>query len=302
MIALTIVAVPLAMNRSEDDPNFDPSGEIYDTADLTDERFVNASPIESALFIVEAKAGGDALTRDVLFEFKQNSDSLRSNSDLTPDLAVQFRSELGEEVDGVFSLADKVDEAVPGGLASATDADVKIALAEILGEGAVGSPLRDTLSQLATSRLGEVNGEQTVVWEAPAFSATVVLDLTEFGGRDLDADGFGDLGLDAEEFLRDVQSELQGDQGSSRILGVGIDVGLTSEEQLNESLPFVLLAVVGILILVGALLRSYWAAALVGVGLAITMLWYNASPHVDRVRGRHVAGVHRPGLGDCVRR
>ena len=271
---VTIVAVPLAMNRSDEEPNFNPSGEIYDTADLADERFVNASPIQPALFIVEAKNGGDALTRDVLFEFKQNSDSLRSNGELTPDLAVQFRSELGEEVDGVFSLADKVDEVIPGGLGAASDADVKIALADILGEGAVGSPLRDTLSQQATSRIGEANGQETVVWESPAFSATVVFDLTSFGGRDPDANN--DTGLEGEEYLRKVQTELKGDQSNSRILGVLIDVELTSEEQLAASMPFVLLAVVGILFLVGALLRSYWAAALVGVGLAITMLWYNA--------------------------
>ncbi len=274
VVVLTVVAVPFAMGRSEDEPNFDPSGEIYDTAELADERFVNASPIQPALFIVEANNGGDALTQDVLFEFKQNSDSLRSNSDLTPDLAVQFRSELGEEVNGVFSLADKVDEVIPGGLGAASDADVKIALAEILEEGAVGSPLRDTLSQEATSRIGEVNGQETVVWESPAFTSTVVLDLTSFGGRD--PDGNNDISIEGEEFLRKVQTELQGDQSNSRILGLLIDVGLTSEEQLNASMPFVLLAVVGILFLVGALLRSYWAAALVGVGLAITMLWYNA--------------------------
>ncbi|MGI9621522.1 MAG: hypothetical protein ACR2PK_01700, partial [Acidimicrobiales bacterium] len=277
IVMVTIVAVPLAMNRSDEEPSFDPSGEIYDTAELVDERFVSSSPIESALFIVEAKDGGDSLTQEVLNEFKQNSDSLRSNPDLNSDLAVQFRSELGEEVHGVFSLADKVDEALPGGLESATDADVKIALADILGEGAVGSPLRDTLSQLATSRSGEVDGQQIVVWEAPAFSATVVLDLTDLGGRDTEAQGFGEIGLEGEEFLRDVQTELQGNQDEIRTLGVAIDVGLTSEEQLNASMPFVLLAVVGILILVGALLRSYWAAALVGVGLAITMLWYNAT-------------------------
>ena len=127
VVVLTVIAVPLAMGRSQDDPNFDPSGEIYETADLADERFVNASPIVPSLFIVEAYNGGDALTQDVLFEFKQNSDSLRSNGELTPDLAVQFRSELGEEVDGIFSLADKVDEVIPGGLGAASDADVKIA-------------------------------------------------------------------------------------------------------------------------------------------------------------------------------
>ncbi len=201
IVALTVVAVPFAASRSQDDPNFEPSGEIYDTTELADERFVNASPIEGALFIVEAEDGGDALTRDVLFEFKQNSDALRSNEELNADLAVQFRSELGEEVDGVFSLADKVADALPAGLGAATDGDVKIALAEILGEGAVGSPLRDTLSQLATSRVGEVDGQEVVVWEAPAFSATVVLDLTNFGGRDTEAEGVSDIGLDGEEYL-----------------------------------------------------------------------------------------------------
>ena len=183
----------------------------------------------------------------MLFELKQNSDALRSNSDLNPDLAVQFRPELGEEVDGVFSLADKVAEALPAGLGEATDADVKIALAEILGEGAVGSPLRDTLSQNVTSRVGEVDGQEIVIWEAPTFTATVVLDLTSFGGRDTEAEGFGDIGLEGEEFLREVQTELQGDETSSQTLGVAIDVGLTSEENLAASMPFVLLAVAAIL-------------------------------------------------------
>ena len=130
------------------------------------------------------------------------------------------------------------------------------------------------VAQEATSRIGEVNGQETVVWESPAFSATVVFDLTSFGGRDPEANN--DVPLEGEEFLRKVQTELRGDQETNQTLGVLIDVGLTFEEQLGESMPFVLLAVVGILFLVGALLRSYWAAALVGVGLAITMLWYNA--------------------------
>ncbi|MDH3731588.1 MAG: hypothetical protein OES13_10795, partial [Acidimicrobiia bacterium] len=274
IVVVTLVAAFIATGRSQDDPNFDPSGEIYDTLDLVDERFVNSSPIEGAFFVVEARDGRDALTRDVLLEFKENSDALRANAELSADLAVQFRPELGEEVDGVFSLADEVDDALPGGLVGATDADVKIVLADILGEGAVGSPLRDSLSQAATSRIGEVGGQEVVVWEAPAFTATVVLDLTNLGGRD--PDGNNGIGLDGEEFLRKVQTELQGDQRSYRALGVAIDFGLASEEQLAESSPFILLAVVGIMVLVGALLRSYWAAALVAIGLAVTMLWYSA--------------------------
>ena len=163
VVVLTVVALPLAASRSQDDPNFDPSGEIYDILDLVGDQFQNSSPVTNALFIVEARQGRDALTHDVLWEFKQNSDALRSNGELSPNLAVQFRSDLGEEIDGVFSLADKVADALPGGLETATDADVKIALADILGEGAVGSPLRDTLSQLATSRSAEINGQQIVL-------------------------------------------------------------------------------------------------------------------------------------------
>ena len=63
---VTLLAAFVATGRSEDEPNFDPTGEIYDTFDLVDERFVNASPITGVIFVVEARKGGDALTRDVL--------------------------------------------------------------------------------------------------------------------------------------------------------------------------------------------------------------------------------------------
>lgn len=271
---LTIVAAPLAAARSQDDPNFDPTGEIYDTLDLVDARFINSSPIASATFIVEAQAGGDALTADVLREVRDSSAALRSDPDLSRDLAVQFSASLDEEIDGVFSLADKVDAAIPNGLESATDADVKIALAELLGDGAVGGPLRDTLSQLATSRNGEVDGDQIAVWESPAFTAIVAFDLTDLGGRD--PDGEGDFDPAAERFLRDVQTTLQGDGQATHTLGVAIDPTLTGEEQQSESSPFILLSVVGILVLVGALLRSYWAAALVAIGLGSTMMIFAA--------------------------
>lgn len=274
IVILTVVAVPFAASRSDDDPNFDPSGEIYDTLNLADERFVNSSTLAEASFIVEAHSGGDALTRDVLLEFKQNSDEARADAELTSSLGVQFRSDLDREVNGIFSVADEVDAALPSGLEGATDADVKFALASILGEGAVGDPLRDTLSQLATSRVGTVGGQETVIWEAPAFTAVVIVDLTDFGGRETES--FNDIGSDGQTFLRDVQTELQGTQESYRTLGVAIDTDLTADEQFAESAPFILLAVVGIMVLVGALLRSYWAAALVAAGLAVTMIWYNA--------------------------
>ncbi len=70
MAILTLVAAPLAASRSQDEPNFDPSGEIYETSELADDQFQSGSPLTSALFIVEAR-DGDALTRDTLLEFQR---------------------------------------------------------------------------------------------------------------------------------------------------------------------------------------------------------------------------------------
>ena len=49
--------------------------------------------------------------------------------------------------------------------------------------------------------------------------------------------------------MREVQTELRGDEISSQSIGVAIDVGLVNEDLLAASMPFVLLAVVGILAL-----------------------------------------------------
>ena len=45
IMVLTVVAALVATGRSEDDPNFDPSGEIYDTFDLVADNFQSASPL-----------------------------------------------------------------------------------------------------------------------------------------------------------------------------------------------------------------------------------------------------------------
>ena len=131
-----------------------------------------------------------------------------------------------------------------------------------------------------------------MIWEAKAFTATVVLDLANLGGRDTDS--FGGIGTDGQELLRKVQSDLQGDQTNFRALGVAIDGDLTGDEQQAESSPFILLSVVGILMLVGALLRSYWAAALVAAGLAVTMIWYNAALTLIGFEGGLLLGFIAP--------
>ena len=56
-------------------------------------------------------------------------------------------------------------------------------------------------------------------------------------------------------------------------MGVGDRRDLTSDESFQATLPFLLGAFTLIILLVGVLLRSYWASAMAGVGLAMTLLW-----------------------------
>lgn len=188
---------------------------------------------------------------------------------------MQFSFDLEEEVDGVFSpWPTRSMRSCPAVWRLRPTPTSSWCSPTFSAKTPVGSPLRNTLSQLASSRIGTVAGVETVIWTAPAINATVVYDLTDLGGRDSEANG--GAGLEAQEYLRDVQSVLQGHEESYRALGVAIDGDLTAEEQLAASSPFILLSVVGIMLLVGALLRSYWAAAVVAAGLAMTMIWYAA--------------------------
>ncbi len=77
-LVLTVPITALAAGGSTDEPNFDPSGEIYDTFELVDDvRFQPTDTVNRTIFIVEDPAGKDALTRDVLLEWKTNTDAFR---------------------------------------------------------------------------------------------------------------------------------------------------------------------------------------------------------------------------------
>jgi predicted RND superfamily exporter protein len=114
-----------------------------------------------------------------------------------------------------------------------------------------------------------------VLWESPAFFFQLLYDIDTFD-PDRAVESFGDeTNLEAEEWLRSVQTTLRGTQGDVTAIGVAIDQGLISAEQDAAAGPFIFLAVALILVFVGALLRSYWAAMMVGAGLGVVMMGYN---------------------------
>lgn len=279
-VAGFVVRVIDKLENGPDQPAFDPGGEIYDLQDRADDLFDPATEVLVSLFFVEAEdpVNGDVLTRDALLEFVTNAEAVEADPESQEHLTSTFDNELGVSIDGVYSIAHAVDEILPGGLVAADDAAVKLELAKILDESSDQSSLRSTLSQLTTSTVEEVNGEMITVWESPAFQAQLAYlrESFEIDKPDSKLDDFVEYqyAVEGEEWMRDVQDTLRGDQDHIQVLGLAIDGILTEEEQSNAAMPFIMGAIVLIVLLVGALVRSYWASAIVAVGLSVTFLAY----------------------------
>ncbi|MFQ5967375.1 MAG: MMPL family transporter [Acidimicrobiia bacterium] len=255
IIALTL-GVTASMVANTDDADFEPAGEVFDLRDRAQETLNSHSTIASAAFIVEAADGGDVLTADAFREWAKATDRIRSHPEHSSHLVTQFDPDLGSEVPGVLSVVDLVEAQLPSGLETATDADVKAALTEVLDPSSPSSGMRFTLSELAT-----YSGSNPV---APAFLTQITYDTATFESY-----------IDSELWLREVQSDLREGAAHTSSIGLAIDWDQTFEEALQASTPFIFLAVALIVLLVSAVHRSYWSAVLVMSGLGLTMLAYN---------------------------
>lgn len=256
--------------KTDEDVTFEPTGELFQTQERADDLLSPATSIAGAAFLVEDPRGVDVLTRDALLEFKTNSDALRADPTARTHLATVFNNDIGVEIDGVHSIAEAVDEALSGGLAGASDTEVKLALDRLLAPGSPTRNLVFNLSQDATAAPAEVDGQEITLWQSPVFLSDLRYNLDSFPGATED-----DRFLEAELWLREAQTVLRGDQKHMEAIGVAIDFNTSFNESFEEGGPYIFLAVAFIMLLVGALLRSYWAAVLVAAGLSVTMMIFN---------------------------
>lgn len=259
VVALVIVATlglgvvgPMVANT--DEPNFDPSGELFDIAAQADATLQSNSTLGSDVFLVEALEGSDdVLTAGALREWKAVSDAVQADETNAEHLVTRFDRDLGIDVPALFSIADVVDAELPNGLASATDADVKAVLGDL---HEAGSPILQTISEQTEVTDGVVR--------SAAFLAEVTYDRATFTGSN-----------ERELWLRDVQAQMQDATTMSDPIGVAIDFDTTFDEAIQASAPFIFLAVALIVLLVAAVHRAYWSSVLVAAGLGATMLAYN---------------------------
>ncbi len=259
ILGIIAIGVGGVMTADTTEPKFEPEGEVFTVYERAEATLQAESTVEQASFLVEAADGGDVLTANAFREWLGASNRVRTSAENQEHLVDRFDPETGATIPGVLSIVDVVDAAIPGGLAGATDAEVKQALASVLSDGSPFADMRYSFSEQATYFVGPSGG----VWAAPAFTAQVVYDSATFTDNPA-----------AETWLREVQSSFREDSLYTESIGIAIDAEIAFSEGAANSAPFIFLAVALIIVLIAAVHRSYWSAVVVGAGLTATTIAY----------------------------
>ncbi|MDP6823641.1 MAG: MMPL family transporter [Dehalococcoidia bacterium] len=298
VVMTALLAIPMIALGDPKEASQDPGGRVFDLQDRIDDGF--AAPVFITSYIVESR-DGDLLTAAGLGELYANQQALLQADALgelapenlpdQPYMYTYFDTNLRKPVLGVTSLADAVAEALildprlDTSIDRATDEQVKIAVAAVLASPGA-SDLRDQLSVKASSEVREIGGRQVEWWTSPGLVFNVIADNALLGGGTqsigLAAD---DVTIDKEEFARNVQKALRGDESNYRLWGIAIDVNLESADEGAAAGMFITLTVIAAVAVVGISLRSYWAVALTGVGLGALMIWLKGISALVGIKG-----------------
>jgi predicted RND superfamily exporter protein len=261
VLITALLAIPFLTMAPTTSASQEPGGPVFDARDAVEEQFVSA--VFTVPIIVEAR-DGNLLSRGELIELRDNTAALRADPDLGPSLLGFFDEHTRTDVVGVRTIADVVDEALPGGLEAATDEEVAAAADAVIDRLGHRS---DVLGLSGETTFDQENGH----WVAPALVTQVVADN--------DALGFANtgvtLGTDTapEEYARQIVAAVSGDQATLQVWGVAIDVNLTSQEQGEAAGPFIGFTILAVLIIVGLVFRSYWSIAVTGAALGALIVW-----------------------------
>ena len=293
-----LLIIPLLLMAPDEQASADPSGEVFDLRDDLDDRF--QSLIHGTSFLVESRSG-DILTQAALWELYQNTQRLLradERGELAPNglplqryLYEAFDLDTNRLVVGVTTIADAVQQVLVNdprfgvSLENATDGQVKSVISQLLLDPQT-SGLADSLSINAKVTELNVNRETIGYWASPALVFNVLADNERLGGGTLNIGvGGGETDQGKEQFNRNVQQFLRGDEQNYRLWGIAIDANLEADDEGKIAGLFIMFTVIAAVIIVGISLRSYWAMALTGAGLGILMIWLKGISNLVGIKG-----------------
>ncbi|MDE2843568.1 MAG: MMPL family transporter [Chloroflexota bacterium] len=288
ILAITALLVfPMIFLHPDDRASQEPGGPVFDLRDKVNAQFPPRLHIAS--FIVEDRAG-DLLRQAPLWELYRNGKALRE-SDMADLLFSGYDVETQRQLQGIYSLADAVNFALAQDptsevtLETASDSQVKSAINRVL-DGPQGRVMLESLSRDATLETVTVEGEERQEWRARAASIFVAADNAKLGGGPYTIGISNDESvLEKERLNRGILSVLRGNEEHYRLWGVGLDANLTSREQGETAIPYIVATVILVLLVVGATLRSVKAVVLGFVGLMILVVWLRGITNLIGLNG-----------------
>ena len=196
VLAVTaLLVVPFLAMAPTESASTEPGGPVFDARDRIDERFVGS--VFFTGLIAEAD-GGDLLLAEPLRGLLAAEDALRADPDLGPALFSYYDVDAGVDVNGVLTIADLIDAelASSGGLANATDAQVKEVGGALIDELGADSDVLGLSQLTAQNEAGE--------WVVPAAFVAVLSDDTQLGFGNVSVNLGGDTA--SEEYSREIQA------------------------------------------------------------------------------------------------
>jgi len=298
IVVTLLLALPSTVMDAPEQASQDPAGAVFDVQKRIDEVF--ESPIHGIGVIAEAR-DGDILTAAALGELFANQQKLLE-ADIVGELAVDdlepqsylyefYDIESNRQVVGVTSMADATDDVLRQHpllnttLADATDEQVKFAIHTLMSTAETAG-LQDMISVKAESERRTVLGQEIDWWESPALLFNVVADNEKLGGGSLAINVGGDENtLKKERFNRKLQEVLRGDEINYQLWGIAIDANLESADEGERAGMFITLTAIIAVAIVGLTLRSYWAVAFTGIGLASLIIWLKGISLLVGIKG-----------------
>jgi uncharacterized protein len=258
-----VLVIPFLAMAPTESASTEPAGDVFTARDRIDDTF--ASTVRGIGFVIE-DPDGDILRAEPLAELLDAQQRLRTDPELGPTLFSYFEVEATRDVTGILSLADLVDAELRAtediGLADATDAQVKVAGAELIDRFGI----RSDVLNLSTQTTQEPDG----TWVVPAINPVVLADDTVLGFGATSVNLGGDT--EPELYDREVQDALRTAE-NLEVNGIAIDVNLTSQEQGAVAGPFIGFTILAVLMMVGVTFRSYWVLATVSAAFILLIVW-----------------------------